>query len=344
VGAVRRFLRTALPELLIGFVAALAWMVFTGSRALAAIGDVRTAAEDVRTAVDGADLPALQIAAADASEAAVRANNALDDPVWAVAAAIRYLGDMAEVARVTTSAIAAAADGIQPLLEVSDVLEPARSERPHAPDRTASDTHDRDRVEHRQGGGLDHSVDELQRTVRQHEQIHDHRQRHRHRCARRCPRHRLGRDTARPGLSWLGESTARLVGRVWAAAETWLRSTAARMAAPVRDGVRWFGDVLTGTGIVAESLARTPLVRSVSTTGAKVAAGVLAVHAVSKGAVAAKIVAALPASMDAIVLLTNPWAALAGVGVATAVAMTIALARLLAAGSDDGPDDAALRP
>ena len=39
-------------------------------------------------------------------------------------------------------------------------------------------------------------------------------------------------------------------------------------------------------------------------------------------------------------MLTNPWIALGGVGVVTLAAMGIALARLLAAGSDDdGPDD-----
>ena len=93
---------------------------------------------------------------------------------------------------------------------------------------------------------------------------------------------RLGR-----GLSWLGDRTAGLVGRVWPAAETWLRQTAARLAAPVRDSVRWLGDALAGTGVFAEGLARTQLVRIASTTGAKVAVGVLAIHAVSKGVVAA---------------------------------------------------------
>jgi hypothetical protein len=141
------------------------------------------------------------------------------------------------------------------------------------------------------------------------------------------------------GLLWLGDRTAPHVGRVWPAAETWLRQTAARVAAPVREGVQWLGDVLAGTGIVAEGLARTPLVRSASTTGAKVAAAALAVHAVSQGTVAAKIVAALPASMDLVIAATNPWVALAAVGVVTLSAMGIALARLIAAGDDDGPDD-----
>ena len=53
------------------------------------------------------------------------------------------------------------------------------------------------------------------------------------------------------GLSWLGETAARLVGRMWPAAEPGLRQTAARVAAPVREGVRRLGDVLADTGIVA---------------------------------------------------------------------------------------------
>ena len=151
---------------------------------------------------------------------------------------------------------------------------------------------------------------------------------------------RLGR-----GLSWLGDTAARLAGRVWPAAETWLRGTTARVAAPVRNAIEWLGSgLLTGAGTVAEGLARTPLVRAASTTGAKVAAGILAVHAVSKGAVAARIVAALPASMDLVIAATNPWVALAGVGVVTLAAMGIALARLLAAGIDDGPDDGGAQP
>jgi hypothetical protein len=107
----------------------------------------------------------------------------------------------------------------------------------------------------------------------------------------------------------------------------------------VREGVRWLGEVLSGIGVVAEGLARGPLVRSASTTGAKIAASVLAVHAISKGAVATKLVAALPASMDLVIAATNPWIAVAAVGVVTLAAMGIALARLLAAGNDDGPDD-----
>ena len=121
---VGRILRTAVPLLLVALVAALAWLAFTGARAVAAVRDVRVAAEDIRSAVSDADLAALQVATSQASDAAFRADDALDDPVWAMVAAIPYVGDTAEVARVTASAVAAAAEGIGPLLEVSDVLDP----------------------------------------------------------------------------------------------------------------------------------------------------------------------------------------------------------------------------
>jgi hypothetical protein len=45
--------------------------------------------------------------------------------VWGAVAAIPYVGDTAEVARTTAAALATAADGLTPLLEVSDVLDPA---------------------------------------------------------------------------------------------------------------------------------------------------------------------------------------------------------------------------
>jgi hypothetical protein len=63
--------------------------------------------------------------------------------------------------------------------------------------------------------------------------------------------------------------------------------------------------------------------------------------------VAAKIVAAIPSSMDLVMAVTNPWITLAGVGVVTVGAMGIALARLMSARSDveghvhdvNAPDD-----
>ncbi len=120
-----RVLRVVVPVALIVVVGAGLWMAFTGSRALAAVDDLQAAADDVQVAIDDTDVPALRSAAADAQDAALRANDALDGPVWGLVAAIPYVGDTPEVARVTASALATAADGLTPLLEVSDVLDPA---------------------------------------------------------------------------------------------------------------------------------------------------------------------------------------------------------------------------
>ena len=120
-----RVLRVAVPLLLVVVVGAGVWMAFTGSRALAAVDDLQVAADDVQAAIDDTDVPALRTAAADAQDAALRADDALDGPVWGMVAAIPYVGDTPEVARVTASALATAAEGLTPLLEVSEVLDPA---------------------------------------------------------------------------------------------------------------------------------------------------------------------------------------------------------------------------
>lgn len=140
------------------------------------------------------------------------------------------------------------------------------------------------------------------------------------------------------GLSWLGHTVTDVVGKASPSAAAWLSTTTRRVTDPVRDGLARLGGLLGGVGTVAEHLAHMPLVRTASTTSAKIAGGILAVHAISKGVVAAKIVAVLPASMELVIAATNPWVALAGVGTVTLAAMGIALARLLAANSN-GPDD-----
>jgi hypothetical protein len=122
---VRRAVKIAIPVALVALVAAGVWLVFTGTRALAAVRDLRAAVDNVKIAVDDTDLPGLEQAARDAQDAATRADDALDDPLWAAVAAIPYVGDSAEVARVTAAALATAADGLTPLLDAADVLDPA---------------------------------------------------------------------------------------------------------------------------------------------------------------------------------------------------------------------------
>ena len=117
--------RRVIPLVLVLVVAAGAWLAFTGARAVAAVDDLETAVDDVQAAIAAGDVSALQAASAQAQDAARQANDALDGPFWAAIAAIPYLGDTPEVARTTAAALASAAEGLTPLLEVSDVLDPA---------------------------------------------------------------------------------------------------------------------------------------------------------------------------------------------------------------------------
>lgn len=120
-----RVLRVALPVLLLLVVAAGVWFAFTGSRAFAAVSDLEDAVDRAQRAVDDADVAALETAARDAQDAAVRADDAVNGPLWAAVASIPYVGDTPELARTTAGALATAADGLTPLLEVSGVLDPA---------------------------------------------------------------------------------------------------------------------------------------------------------------------------------------------------------------------------
>lgn len=115
----------AVPLLLVVIVGAGVWLVFSGSRAVAAVTDLQDSVDDLQAAITAADLAAVESAALAAQDAALRADDALDDPVWAAVAAVPYLGDTAEAARVTADAVAVAATGLDPLLDVADVLDPA---------------------------------------------------------------------------------------------------------------------------------------------------------------------------------------------------------------------------
>ena len=121
----RQVLRRVIPLVLVLVVAAGAWLAFTGARAVAAVDDLQSAVDDVQDAIQQADLAALTSASSEAQDAARRADSALDGPVWGALAAIPYLGDTPEVARTTAAALASAVEGLTPLLEVSDVLDPA---------------------------------------------------------------------------------------------------------------------------------------------------------------------------------------------------------------------------
>ena len=116
--------RVGAPLALLLLVAGGVWTVFSGARAVDAASDLQRAVNDVESALAAADVGALQRAAIDAQDAATRADAALGGPVWAGLAAVPYLGDTPEAARVSARAISAAADGLEPLVSIADVLDP----------------------------------------------------------------------------------------------------------------------------------------------------------------------------------------------------------------------------
>lgn len=75
-------------------------------------------------------------------------------------------------------------------------------------------------------------------------------------------------------------------------------------------------------------LAHSPLVRTVATRSAATASALIAVHFITKGVVATRLVQAMPALAGATVLVTSPWWALAGVGAVTTTALLWAAIRV----------------
>jgi hypothetical protein len=85
---------------------------------------------------------------------------------------------------------------------------------------------------------------------------------------------------------------------------------------------------LIGVSSVVGTLVRSPLVKTATTRAAGIASGALAVHALTKGAAAARIVQLAPSAMTAVVWATNPWKLLLGVGLVMVGAVAFAAFRL----------------
>ena len=78
---------------------------------------------------------------------------------------------------------------------------------------------------------------------------------------------------------------------------------------------------MSDTGQRLERLAHGPIARTISTRAAAIASAFLAVHAISRGVIATKILHAAPALTGAVAAATSPWVLLAGVAVVTASAL-----------------------
>jgi hypothetical protein len=97
---------------------------------------------------------------------------------------------------------------------------------------------------------------------------------------------------------------------------------------------------LTSVSQIIGALVRSPLVIVATIRAAGIASAALAVHALTKGAAAARIVRAIPAAMTGVVWATNPWKLLAAVVGVMAGAMAFAAFRLgrAVAPTDPTPD------
>lgn len=109
------------------------------------------------------------------------------------------------------------------------------------------------------------------------------------------------------GLKKIGGFFTGLLGRI--------APKAAKKAKQVLDTVATACDAvftrieatITGVSHILGALVRSPLVVLSTIRAAAIASGALAVHAITKGAVAARIVRLIPAAMTAVVWLTSPW-------------------------------------
>jgi len=85
---------------------------------------------------------------------------------------------------------------------------------------------------------------------------------------------------------------------------------------------------LTGASQIVGALVRSPLVVVTTTRAAGLASGALAIHALTKGAAASRIVRAVPAAMTLVVWATSPWKLLGAVAGVMVGAMAFAAFRL----------------
>jgi len=143
------------------------------------------------------------------------------------------------------------------------------------------------------------------------------------------------------GLQWLCSHSSRLLGRVAQSAYTAIASLSPAVARVVEDTIEHYlvEPVLTAAlsvdawmrsiGMTIWALTQTGMVRTTTVISAQIAGGLIAAHVLSKGLLAARIVQLLPATMTAVVWVTNPIIAITAVGAAFLGAAAVALIRLL---------------
>jgi hypothetical protein len=147
-----------------------------------------------------------------------------------------------------------------------------------------------------------------------------------------------GRLLAR-GLRWLGRGSANAVRQVAGVidiatpqAGQRLRQVIDAIQARITGLFDTIEHALSQAASLVAMLTSTPLVRAVTTRLATVFSGLLAVHVVTQGALATRLIQAVPASVGFVAWATNPWMLLAGLAFSFAAVTVFAGVRLWQAG------------
>lgn len=112
--SMRRRVFVGLGVLALLLIAAAAWLLYTGLKARTELEAVRSAVHNLRADVAAGSLSAARADAVAVRAHADRAYDLTTGPIWAVAAAVPYLGDPLDTTRAVTSSVHSIADGALP--------------------------------------------------------------------------------------------------------------------------------------------------------------------------------------------------------------------------------------
>lgn len=140
--------------------------------------------------------------------------------------------------------------------------------------------------------------------------------------------------TARTAIALVSPTAADVVERK---AGDWIVEPVAHVATTIST---WMGNVAQ----LGWELSDSSLVKAVTVRAAQVAGLILAIHSLSQGAVASRIVQALPWLMDTVLWITSPVKALALVATGFLAALAFTAVRLLGSGNDPEPTEPATAP
>src|SRR5450631_2838618 len=121
-----RWVARGAVALLLLLIGSAGWLLWTGLRARAELGDVRQATEQLKSALVGGDSRAAQQALADATTQAAQAHTLTSDLVWRLAGRLPYVGRTPTAVTEAAAGVDRIAREVLPgLVEVGRALNPS---------------------------------------------------------------------------------------------------------------------------------------------------------------------------------------------------------------------------